>query len=288
MDAGEADGLAQVDSSIVAVTVGADGKIAKCAIDGVQTKINFSATGKLITPANTVIQTKKELGDSYGMKSASGIGKEWYEQAAVLAKYVQGKTAAEVKGIAVDEERHATGSDLKASVTISIGGFIDAIDKAVSNAKDYGASSADKLSIGVVTNMNKSTSAGENDGLAEAYSTYVAVTTDAGGKITSCIIDASQGDVNFDTNGKIKTDLSAPVSTKNELGDAYGMKSASKIGKEWYEQAAAFAEYVTGKTATEVEGIAVDTENHATGTDLKASVTISIGDFKAALAKAAA
>ncbi len=286
-DAGAKAGLAEIDSAVVAVTVDSNGKIVKCVIDSVQSKINFDAAGKLTTPVNTTFPTKNELGAGYGMKKASKIGKEWKEQAAALAKYVVGKTVKEIKGIAVDQGKHATGSDLKASVTISIGEYIEAIEKAVTRAQALGASSSDVLGLGIVTNMEHSVSAGEKPGLAEGYSTYIVITNDAKGKITSCLIDATQGKVNFNTSGKITSDLKAPVKTKNELGASYGMKKASKIGKEWNEQAAAFAKYVTGKTLSEVAVIAVSKEGHATGSDILASVTIAINDFQAALAKAA-
>lgn len=287
-DAGEKDGLAQADSLLVAVTVGSDGKIVDCAIDAAQTKANFTSAGKITTPLDTVFQTKNELGTGYGMGKASAIGKEWNEQAAAFAKYVIGKTAAEVKGIAVDQAGLAGDADLKASVTIHVGDFISTVAKAVENAKDLGASASDKVSIGTVTNIAKSTDAGEKNGEVQVYSTYTALTKDAAGKITSCIIDATQSKINFDKTGKIVTDIKAPVQTKNEIGDGYGMKKASAIGKEWYEQAAAFAKYVTGKTAAEVKGIAVDKEGLAADTDLKASVTIHLGDFMNAIGKAAA
>ena len=51
--------------------------------------------------------------------------------------------------------------------------------------------------------------------------------------------------------------------TKNQLGDGYGMKQASSIGKEWNEQAAGFCAYVTGKTAAQVAGLAVDESGKA-------------------------
>jgi hypothetical protein len=287
-DAGKKPGLAQIDSTVVAVTVDGNGKIVKCVIDAVQSQINFDASGKLTTPKNTTFPTKTELGKGYGMKKASKIGKEWNEQAAALAKYVVGKTVKEIKTIAVDAGKHPTDSDLKASVTISIGGYIEAIEKAVAQAQALGASSSDELGLGVVTNMAHSVNAGEKPGLAEGYSTYIAITKDSKGKITSCLIDASQGQVKFNTSGKITTDLKVRVKTKNELGAAYGMKKASKIGKEWNEQAAAFAKYVTGKTLDQVANIAVNKEGHATGSDILASVTIGINDFQAAIAKAAA
>lgn len=286
-DAGAKPGLAQIDSTVVAVTVDGKGRIVKCIIEAVQSKINFDASGKLITPKDTIFRTKTELGEEYGMKKASKLGKEWNEQAAALAKYVTGKTVNEIKNIAVDAGKHPTGSDLKTSVTMSIGGYIEAIEKAVAQAQDLGASSADELGLGVVTNMSHSVNAGKNPGLAEAYSTYVAITKDSKGKITSCVIDASQSKVNFNTSGKIITDLKVRVKSKNELAGSYGMKRVSKIGKEWNEQAAAFAKYVTGKTPDQVANIAVNKDGKPTGSDLLASVTISINDFQAALAKAA-
>ncbi len=285
-DAGE-EGLAQADSVAVAVMIDAEGTIISCVIDSAQSKVNFNSEGKLTTPTDTEFNTKNELGDEYGMKKASTIGKEWNEQAAALASYVQGKTVDEVRSIAVDETRHPTGDDLKSSVTISIGPYIDMIEKAVENAKDLGAKDSDVLKLGITTNMGHSADAGSEPGLAEIYSTYVAATTDAQGKITSCIIDASQSKINFDSSGKITSDLSFTPPTKNELGDEYGMKKASSIGKEWNEQAEAFAQYVTGKTLSEVQSIAVNENQAPTEADLSASVTIGIADFQEALAKIA-
>ena len=56
---------------------------------------------------------------------------------------------------------------------------------------------------------------------------------------------------------------------------------------EWNVQAASFATYVTGKTAADVAGIAVDESTHPTDADLVTSVTIAIGGFQALIAKAA-
>ena len=54
--------------------------------------------------------------------------------------------------------------------------------------------------------------------------------------------------------------------TKGQKKDEYGMKIASSIGKEWYEQVAAFNEYVIGKTPEEVK--------KGADADLKSSVTM--------------
>lgn len=288
-NAGDADGLAEVDSTVAAVLVSEDGKILDCRIDAAQTKINFSAEGKLVTDPATLFKTKQELGTEYGLGAKSPIGKEWNEQADAFAAYVIGKTIDEVKGIAVNEEGVATAADLTSSVTIHIGDFVSAIDKAVANAQALGAASTDKLGLAVTTDMGQSKDvSADGDGLAQAYSYYSAITADAAGKITSCVIDASQGNVNFDAKGVITSDLKAAPQTKQELKEAYGMKAQSKIGKEWYEEANAFAAYVTGKTLDEVNGIAVDEQGLATGADLVSSVTVHVAPFIGVVDKAVA
>ncbi len=286
--AGEAEGLAQVDSTVVAVLVGADGKILACDIDASQAKIKFSKEGKLVTDIATTFKSKQELKTDYGMGSKSGIGKEWNEQADAFAAYVVGKTVDEVKGIALNEGAPAD-ADLTSSVTIHVTDYIAAIEKAVANAQDLGAKSTDKLGLGVSTDMSKSKdAAADAAGVAQAYSFYSAVTTNADGKITSCVIDASQGTVNFDATGAISTDLTVAQKSKQELKEEYGMKKASGIQKEWYEQANAFASYVTGKTLDDVKGIAVSADGVATDADLVSSVTVHVQSFITIVEKAVA
>lgn len=286
-DAGEENGVAEGYSMIAAVLVDEDGVIADCVIDAVQTPVEFDATGKIVTPLDTAYATKNELGDDYGMKAASSIQKEWNEQAAFFADYVVGKTIEDVKGIALDAEGVATDEELLAGVTVHISPLIAAIEKAVANAADLGAKEGDTLGLGVMTNVARSTDAtAEEDGLAQGYSTYAVATKDADGIITSAIIDASQSNITFDTAGKLTVDLATVFETKNVLGDDYGMKVASSIQKEWYEQAAAFAAYATGKSIEDVKGVAVDAEGVPTDEELAASVTIHVGDFIAALEKA--
>jgi len=285
---GAGSGLIEVVATVAAVILDKEGKIKKCAIDAVEAKINFDDKGTLLTPPETEFKTKNELGDDYGMKKASGIGKEWYEQAQAFAAYLEGKTPDEVKSIKVDEENKPTQPDLKASVTISVGGFMDAVEKAAGSAQDSGASESDTLSIGIVTTMSKSTgAAADKPGLVQVDSTYAAVSRDAGGKITGCVIDGSQSKISFTGTGQILTDLSENPRTKNELGEEYGMKKASGIGKEWKEQAEAFAKYCTDKTPEEIAGIAVDERGYALPQDLKSSVTVNIGEFKSTILKAA-
>ncbi len=285
----EKDGLGEIDSMIAAVLVDKDGKIVDCKIDAAQTKINFSTEGKLTTDPATVFQTKQEKKEAYGMKGSSSIGKEWYEQADGFAKYCVGKTVDQIKGIAVNEEGVASDADLAATITVHIGDFIEVVTKAAANASDLGAKKGDKLGLATTTDMGQSKDASaDGDGLAQAYSFYTALTLDKDGKITSCTIDASQGNVNFSTAGVVTSDLTVAPQTKQELKEGYGMKKASGIGKEWYEQANAFAKYVTGKKVADVKGIAVTEDGKAGDADLAASVTVHVTDFISNVEKAAA
>ena len=277
-EATEGNGLAQADIILVGVTVDENGVIDDCAIDMVQGKVEFDATGKITTDLATVYKTKNELGTDYGMNKASSIGKDWHEQAQALADYVTGKTLAEVKGIKVEDGK-ATEADLKAGVTMTVIGYLSAIEEAVNNAKDLGAKKGDVVTVQSVTDIS-----GSKDNAAQVYTTAGAITTN-GDVITSAVIDAVQANVTMDEAGKITSDLKGEVLTKNQLGADYGMAKASSIGKEWFEQAEAFAKYITGKTVAEAAGIAVDESGKATDADLKAGVTVKAGDFIAIVKK---
>lgn len=284
--AADAEGTAQSDSVVVGVIVDSEGKVIKAAIDTAQTAIKFNAEGKVTSDLTTSYKSKQELKEEYGMVKASKIGKEWYEQANALAEYVVGKTAEEIKAIPTDAGV-PTDADLVASVTIKIEGYQEALAQAIENAQALGANAEDKLGLGILTTIDKSKDAtADAAGLAQAYSTYTVTTFDADGKITSSIMNASQANVNFDATGKITTDLAAPVLTKNELGDEYGMRKASKIEKEWNEQAAAFAEYIVGKTVEEVKAFETDETGHNTEADIVSSVTFGIDGFKLILEEA--
>ncbi|MEG0741626.1 MAG: hypothetical protein RR065_11235 [Clostridia bacterium] len=285
----DADGKAQSDSTAVAALIGADGKLVDVALDVAQIKMSFSAKGVVTTDPATEYKNKNELGEAYGMKAASPIGKEWDEQAAFLREYFIGKTIDEIKGIAVDEKNHPTAADLTAGCTMAIGDFTSALVFAMENAVDCTAAEGDKLSLGIVTDTAEFSkdAAADAEGACQIDDTYAAITLNAEGVITACALNCSQSKIKFDATGKITSDLTALVVDKKALGEAYGMKVASAIGKEWFEQAAGFEAYVIGKTAEQIQGIAVNEEAHPTDADIVASCSMSIGSFQAAIAKAA-
>ncbi len=286
--AGETDGKAQVESVMAAILCDAEDRVVSCVIDGMNVTAQFTGEGKLNADLSAPLYTKQELADRYGMKKVSSIGKEWYEQADAFAAYCVGKTASEIENIALDEGGHATEADLLSSATISLSDFTEVVTKAIRSAAESEATDQDTLRLGTTTSISGSMDAvADAEGRVEAASTYAALTLGADGRITSCVVDASQARVGFDQSGKLTSDVSADLPTKGEQGDAYGMKGASSIGREWYEQAASFAAYCVGKTPAEVVGVALDDSGHATDEDLRAFATISIFDFTEAIRKAA-
>ena len=281
-------GEGKYDVTMVAVLVDDNGVIQDCVIDGVATAVQFDAKGALVTDTAVAPQTKNELGENYGMVAWGGAIAEWDAQAAALASFAVGKTVEELKSGAIDETGKApAGSDLATQATIYLGGYVSAIEKAVANAQHLGAQAGDALKLVATNEISGSTAAtAEEAGLAQLYTTAAALTM-KGQTITSCFFDAVQAKVNFDTTGTVTTDLTAPVQTKNELGENYGMVAWGGAIAEWDAQAAAFASYITGKTAADVAGIAVNEKTAPTDADLTASVTIKIGGFQELVAKAA-
>ena len=285
----EAEGQAKYDITLAAVTVDDNGVIQSCVIDSVPATVKFDTTGTITSDLTAAVATKNEQGEAYGMVAWGGAIAEWDAQVKAVADYAVGKTVDELKNGDIDMTtgKAKDGSDLSSSATIYLAGYVYAIEAAVNNAQHLGANAGDEL---VLTTMNKvsgSASAdAENAGLAQLDSDIVVLTRE-GGVITSCYIDAVQAKVAFDATGAITTDLTAPVATKNELGEGYGMKAWGGAIAEWNEQAASYAAYITGMTADEVAGIAVsESTKPADGSDLASSVTIAIGGFQALIAKA--
>jgi len=149
-------------------------------------------------------------------------------------------------------------------------------------AEEAAAEAEYKLGMGISLNMNSSKT--EN---AQVDATVAAVVTDAEGKIVAVKLDVAQNKMEI-TDGAVDTEKT--FMTKCELGDDYNMVKFSDATLEWYQQAAAFEEYVIGKTADEVAGLetVVTEDGHTVTTDetLYASCSISIADFQEAIAKA--
>ena len=134
-------GSVSVNTTMCAVTLDDAGKIVAVKFDVVQPKAAFDAAGAASGELNAAPQTKKELKEGYGMLKASAIGKEWYEQAAVLEDWCIGKTLEEVLGMKTFDRGDGSHTmvpdeaDLKAGCTITVGDYLIALEKAVADAK---------------------------------------------------------------------------------------------------------------------------------------------------------
>jgi hypothetical protein len=269
--------------TLVAVLVDDEGIIRDCIIDSIGTTVKFDATGTITSDVTAAIQSKNELGDAYNMVAYGGAIAEWYVQADALAQFAIGKTVAQLRSGAVDANGYApAGSDLASSATIKLGGYVSAIEVAVSNAQHLGAQGGDELRLAAIPSLSSSV-----NGTAQLDCDVTALTVN-GGRITSCYIDSLQAKVTFGADGVITGGISEAVETKNQLGERYGMVSWGGAIAEWNQQAASFAAYVTGKTAAEVAGIAITEGGTPANTDLATSVTIKIDAFQDLIAKALA
>lgn len=269
------DTALEIDSVAAAVTVDADGKIVDVKIDEAQTKPDLTKDNGNVTDLRTKLAKKED----YGMKSVSPIQKEWYEQVAAFEAWAKGKTADEIKA-GVDAEGNPTDADLKAGCTIKSGGFTEVVAKAMASATDMGAKATDTLRLSVTTEKYYES----NETNLQYDSNYAAVTFDAEGKITSCLIDASQAKCSI-ADGKFTVEKGA-YQSKKELKENYNMKAISPIQKEWYEQAAAFETWAKGKTAAEIKA-AVGEDGKPSDADLKAGCTIVVSSIVETVAAAA-
>ncbi len=263
-----------------------DGKIVEVKFDVAQNKVAYTAEGELkeATPS----KTKVEKGTEYGMAKASAIGKEWFEQVAAFEAYAKGKTVDEVLNTPVkevnDHKDVADVADLNSSVTISLTGFFKALKAASENLVDV--ASYDKFSLTSDTSI--STKQDTEDKAANmTFNTYMALVLTKDGKIVLTQTDVAQNKAEVSSEG---TATLTEKASKKLLKEEYGMKTASPIGKEWYEQNAAFEAYTVGKTVAEVVAMPVKEVNNHTDVpdvaDLNSSVTISLTGHLNALRKA--
>ncbi|HBN84813.1 MAG TPA: hypothetical protein DDZ89_13325 [Clostridiales bacterium] len=136
----DANGAAQVDVTMAAVTIDSEGRIQKVTIDVIQGKVEVDKEGKIVTDKSTEIKSKVEIGSDYGLIKQSKIGRNWDEQIVELEKWMIGKTIEEIQAIKlkkVDDNHPSVPDepDLTSKVTITVQDYIAAVAEAVKNAK---------------------------------------------------------------------------------------------------------------------------------------------------------
>ena len=253
-----------------AVLLDGDGKLADVMLD--ELEVEVTADGKGVVTMPTDYRTKRQKGDDYPLAAASSLKKGWAEQADDFADYLTGMTPEQASMLETDKDGKAVDADLLSGCTIRVDKYRDAVAKACTNASALGAAKGDRVSLGVEAENASSdiTATDDKDVNAEVDLTVVALTLDADGRVTSAIGDMAEPALTIAADGGVI----APdtVRSKLELGDSYGMRNASSLGKEWYEHSEGYCSYLKGKTEKEVADIPAD----GSDADLAALCTISI------------
>jgi hypothetical protein len=127
-------GKIEIEVTTASVALDSDDKIVYVNFDTAQNQGTYDDDGLVVE--STVVPTKKEKGDDYGLIDVSSISKNWYEQVGALETWMVNKTVSEVKELPVTDDHISDGEDLKSSVTISVGVYQTAFDKAIGNITD--------------------------------------------------------------------------------------------------------------------------------------------------------
>ena len=268
----DGNGKAQATVTVAAVTLDRDGRIVDCQLDCADTTVEYTADGRAL--AKESFMTKHEAGKDYNMVAYGNAAKEWFEQADAFEGVAVGKTVDEVKALVAEGNK---GSDevIKAGCTIMVHEFVKAIEKAAAGAVETEAKSSDALKLGVYTQQTTKDAAEDVKGSNKLETTFFAATVDADGKVTAAATDCIAFEFAFDDKGASTFDTAKAVVSKREQGKNYGMIAYGNATKEWYEQAAGFCQFITGKTLNEAIAIAVNPAE----TDVITSCTIGTEDF---------
>lgn len=243
------------EGNVTYATVVLDGdKIKSVTIDTAQNAIAVKMDG---TTSFEERQTKKELGDNYGMSKAGKV--EWYKQIADLEKWMVGKTVADIA-------KADTDSDLTSTVTIKTPGYVEAVTKAAASAVEVEG----LAKVGVAS----STTGSAEEGKLEVSTIVTAVALDKDGKSLATVVDQAQ--LKGTLEGTV-VKAGEELRTKGEQKEDYGMSKANKV--EWYKQVETLTTWSKGKTVEEILG-AKD------ASDVTSSVSITIDGFLSTIKKA--
>ena len=291
----------QTNLTVATVVTDKDGKIVACRLDVAQNKYKIEDEEVVFT----VLDTKMELGDAYGMagkvdNNSDGVMKEWYEQAKAFETFVVGKTAAEVEAMTTQfVNNHNISNDealLNAGCTVDIVDFKAAVVKACRDEQGVTFETDKTFTLGLgINSANDGSSCEDEENYTVKLNVEFAAAVVIDGKVVATVNDAYQpnviivdGEVEKATVGTFNKDGVEDLGfmTKRELKETYGMEIAAidKNGDgksyEWYVQSEIYSEYVVGKTGTEIAGL------FTAGDDLLAAgCTIYIGGISTVVAE---
>ena len=131
--ASESLGSIQSNTTFALTGFSEDKKIQSVLIDTDQNATSFNSAGGI--EQSEIKLSKKLLKEDYGMKKVSAIQKEWYEQIASLEEWMIGKTIEEVNQLSLSEDKIPLDTDITASVTMKVAGYLEAVEQSAENAK---------------------------------------------------------------------------------------------------------------------------------------------------------
>ncbi|MBE6584583.1 MAG: hypothetical protein E7649_06390 [Ruminococcaceae bacterium] len=125
---GDKKGTNEIETTIFACAVDADGKIVAAVADCVAVEFTFDANGASTYDATKAVVSKREAGDAYGMVQYAGSAKEWYAQADAFAAKCIGKKVGDVSSL-MDDKGYGSEDVKGAGCTIVVMGFVKAASK---------------------------------------------------------------------------------------------------------------------------------------------------------------
>ncbi len=264
-----------VKTTVAAVVLDKDGKITECKLDEAEFPVELKSgvlqvAVDLLTKGDTedYTLTDSDLGEG-NTSNAS-----WDDQVEAFCDYVEGMTGAQVSAIAATDGK----SEMIKGCDLIITDFIAAVHEATRNAKTKNIGAGDELELSVsVSKSGESTDAKPQFDIEMA-----AVTLGGEDRITACLTDTAQAKLTIENS--LFSHAAGKLDTKRGQGDGYGMKAASPIKKEWYEQADAFDAYAVGKTAAELSKLTVGGDGK---TDAISGCTMAISGMLKNAVKAA-
>lgn len=170
--------------------------IRKIYIDEVESKIYFDSKGHLDESKNNkVVRSKRELGDEYGMKAASNIGKEWYEQINSLEDYLVGKNIRNISDFVMNNGDYGTENDYANSLGNENNGE-NMAGNAINDAVDGAKNIADGIMNGARNILGRNGSSSDGNGT----STAEGITDNTDGSVADGTNDYNSGTGNTDGN----------------------------------------------------------------------------------------
>lgn len=193
-------GKLSLSTTVATVAVDENDIIQYVNLDAYKVDNKFDAEGKLNEDVEetTDLKSKKDLGDDYGMKVASEIGKEWYEQAEAFEQFAIGKNINDLIAGSLNEDE-----DLKTSCTIDVNGFVYAIANAYESAVEYNGT-LDSLEVIAEPTYSATSATADTEGSMGLFVAYRVLNN--GEDITAGTDDAF---VKFTNNGTIVEEAEA-------------------------------------------------------------------------------